>query len=95
MNAVAWAALDRLDEAFQGFPAVETPALRALFRTHLDLLEFDGFRLKLFVRRDLFRNIVKGGFVNLTHINARKVEIVWDEQDLLNSYSLQPNSARQ
>ena len=79
-----WVALDRLDEAFQGFPAVETPALRALLRTYLDLLEFDRLRLKLFVRRDLFRKVVKGGFVNLTHVNARKVEIVWDEDDLLN-----------
>ena len=59
------------------------PALRALLRTYLDLLEFDRLRLKLFVRRDLFRKIVAGGFVNLTHINARKREIVWDEADLL------------
>jgi hypothetical protein len=73
-----------LDEAFQGFPNVETPALRALFRTYLDLLEFSRLRLKLFVRRDLFRKIVKGGFVNLTHVNARKIEIVWDEDDLMN-----------
>ena len=29
----AWVVLDRLDEAFQGFPAVEVPALRALLRT--------------------------------------------------------------
>lgn len=79
-----WVALDRLDEAFQGFPAVEVPALRALLRTYLDLLEFDRFRLKLFVRRDLFRRIIGSGFVNLTHINARKKEIVWDEGDLLN-----------
>lgn len=79
-----WLALDRLDEAFQGFPAVEIPALRALLRTYLDLLEFDRLRLKLFVRRDLFRKIIGGGFVNLTHINARKKEIVWDEADLLN-----------
>ena len=79
-----WLALDRLDEAFQGFPAVEVPALRALLRTYLDLLEFDRLRLKLFVRRDLFRKIIGGGFVNLTHINARKKEIVWDEADLLN-----------
>ena len=79
-----WVVLDRLDEAFQGFPAVEVPALRALLRTYLDLLEFDHFRLKLFVRRDLFRRIIGGGFVNLTHINARKIEIVWDEADLLN-----------
>jgi hypothetical protein len=79
-----WLALDRLDEAFQGFPAVEIPALRALFRTYLDLLEFDRIRLKLFVRRDLFRKIVGTSFVNLTHINARKKEIVWEEADLLN-----------
>jgi hypothetical protein len=26
---------------------------------------------------------VEDGFVNLTHVNARKVEIVWDEEDLL------------
>ena len=80
----AWVAMDRLDEAFQGFPDIEIPALRALLRTYLDLLAFDNFRLKLFVRRDLFRKIIADGFVNLTHINAQKVEITWDERDLLN-----------
>ncbi len=79
-----WVVLDRLDEAFQGFPAIETPALRALFRSYLDLLEFPKVKLKLFVRRDLFRKITQGGFVNLTHVNARKVEIVWEEEDLMN-----------
>ena len=79
-----WVVLDRLDEAFQGFPSTETPALRALFRTYLDLLEFPKVKLKLFVRRDLFRKITQGGFVNLTHVNARKVEIIWEEEDLMN-----------
>lgn len=82
LNTTVWIVLDRLDEAFQGFPAVEKPALRALFRTYLDMLEFDRIKLKLFVRRDLFRKIVDGGFVNLTHVNAKKLEIVWDEEDL-------------
>ena len=77
-----WMAVDRLDEAFQGRPALERPALRALFRTYLDLLEFENIRLKLFVRRDLFARVVEGGFVNLTHINARRVDITWDEDDL-------------
>jgi hypothetical protein len=77
-----WLVLDRLDEAFQGFPDAEVPALRALMRTYLDLLAFESLRLKLFVRKDLFRRIIAGGFVNLTHINARKVEIVWDDEDL-------------
>ena len=80
----AWIALDRLDEAFQGFPDFEVPALRALFRTYLDLLAFDRIRLKIFVRRDLFRKIIGRGFVNLTHINARKTEIIWEDEDLLN-----------
>lgn len=36
-----WLVLDRLDEAFQGFPEAEIPALRALFRTYLDLQAFE------------------------------------------------------
>jgi len=78
----AWVVLDRLDEAFQGFPAAEVPALRALLRAYLDLAAFPRVRLKLFLRKDLFRRLIEGGFVNLTHVNARKVEIVWDEEDL-------------
>ncbi|AMW19871.1 P-loop ATPase, Sll1717 family [Mycobacteroides chelonae] len=77
-----WLVVDRLDEAFQGKPAVERPALRALLRTYLDTLGFPNMRLKLFIRRDLLARIVVGGFVNLTHINARKVEITWDDDDL-------------
>jgi hypothetical protein len=79
-----WLVLDRLDEAFTGYPTTEIPALRALFRTYLDLLEFDRIRLKMFVRKDLFRKITQGGFVNLSHINDRKVEIVWNDNDLFN-----------
>lgn len=77
-----WIVLDRIDEAFQGYPNVERPALRALLRTYLDLLEFDYVKLKLFVRKDLFRKVVQGGFVNLTHVNAKRLDIVWDEDDL-------------
>ncbi len=77
-----WVVLDRLDEAFQGFPRVEIPALRGLLRTFLDLQAFPNIKLKLFVRKDLFRKVIQGGFVNLTHINARKIEIVWDDDDL-------------
>jgi hypothetical protein len=82
IGLTVWIAIDRLDEAFQGFPAAEIPALRALFRTYLDLNEFPRLRLKLFVRKDLFRRIIGDGFVNLTHINARKIEIFWEEEDL-------------
>lgn len=87
VRAVVWVNFDRLDEAFQGRPEIEVPALRGLLRTYLDLIEFERLRLKLFLRKDLFRRITSGGFVNLTHINAKKLEIVWDEEDLLNLFS--------
>ncbi len=79
-----WIAFDRLDEAFSGHAGMEIPALRALLRTYLDLTEFTRVKLKLFVRRDLFSRITSGGFVNLTHINARKLDIIWREADLMN-----------
>lgn len=85
-NVTAWVVLDRLDEAFQGFPNIEVPALRALLRTYLDLLAYPNIRLKLFVRNDLFRKVIQGGFVNLTHVNARKIEIIWEEEDLLSLF---------
>jgi hypothetical protein len=82
IGKTVWVALDRLDEAFQGFPDAEVPALRALLRTYLDLQEYSRITVKLFIRRDLFSRVVKGGFVNLSHINARKIELRWDEDDL-------------
>ena len=77
-----WLILDRLDEAFVGFPEIEIPALRALLRTYLDVQAYENIKLKLFVRNDLFRKIIRGGFVNLTHINARRVQITWYAEDL-------------
>ncbi|MET7993361.1 hypothetical protein ABZU76_20930 [Amycolatopsis sp. NPDC005232] len=82
MDVTIWLTVDRLDEAFQGRPDFEKPVLRALFRAYLDMQEFSRVKLKLFVRRDLFRRITSGGFVNLTHVNARKVEIIWYDLDL-------------
>lgn len=83
-NLTLWLILDRLDEAFAEYPATEIPALRALFRTYLDLLEFDRIKLKMFVRRDLFRRVTEERFVNLSHVNDKKVEIRWNDNDLLN-----------
>ncbi len=77
-----WIILDRLDEAFASYPAIEIPVLRALFRTYLDMQAFGNLKLKLFVRNDLFRKITSGGFVNLTHVNAKKIIIRWRDEDL-------------
>lgn len=82
MGKSIWVAIDRLDEAFQGFPDAEIPALRGMFRTYRDLDEYKNITLKIFVRRDLFARIIKGGFVNLTHINSSKLTLKWEEEDL-------------
>lgn len=83
-NSEVWITFDRLDEAFQGNPDIEVLALRALLRTYLDIADLKNLKMKLFLRRDLFRRVTSGGFVNLTHINSKKIEIIWDEEDLLN-----------
>jgi hypothetical protein len=78
-----WVAFDRLDEAFQGAPEHEVPALRALLRVYLDLNHLARVRIKLFIRNDLFSRITAGGFVNLTHVNARRLRLSWSQEDLL------------
>jgi hypothetical protein len=82
-----WVAFDRLDEAFQGAPDHEIPALRALLRVYLDLNHLKRVRLKLFIRNDLFSRVTEGGFVNLTHVNARRLELEWRPADLLDVLS--------
>lgn len=78
-----WLALDRLDEAFVGSPEIERTALRALLRSYLDMANLSNIKLKLFLRRDLFRRVTSGGFVNLSHINAMRIDIEWDDEDLV------------
>jgi hypothetical protein len=83
IGLTVWVAFDRLDEAFQGAPDHEVPALRALLRVYLDLNHLERVRVKLFIRNDLFARITAGGFVNLTHVNARRLRLSWSEDDLL------------
>ncbi len=77
-----WVLFDRLDESFAAHPDVEVPALRGLCRTYLDLQSLSRIKLKLFFRQDLFRKIAQGGFVNLTHLEAKSVSIEWTPDDL-------------
>jgi hypothetical protein len=81
-NEHVWIMLDRLDEAFLGAPELEIIALKALLRSYLDLKEFDRIKLKIFARKDLIRKISTGGFVNATHLQPSKVEILWRPEDL-------------
>ena len=81
-DITVWVVMDRLDESFVGRPDIEIPALRALVRAFMDVIEFPHICIKLFVRTYLLKKITQDGFVNLTHVNARKVDIEWDDDDL-------------
>lgn len=82
-NLNAWVMLDRLDVAFVDSEDLETNALRALFRTYLDLLAYPRIKLKIFLRSDIWRRISEGGFREASHI-TRHVTIEWNRTSLLN-----------
>jgi hypothetical protein len=78
-----WLLLDRLDVVFAEHPDLERNALRALFRTYLDLRGLANVSLKVFLRTDLWQRITEGGFREASHI-TRKITISWDEGSLMN-----------
>ena len=78
-----WILLDRLDVAFVESQELEHNALRALFRTYLDVLAFEHIRLKIFLRSDIWKRITSGGFREASHI-TRSMTISWDARTLLN-----------
>lgn len=78
-----WIMLDRLDVAFSNKPELEASALRALFKTYLDLKQLTNAKLKIFLRTDIWRNIVKDGFREASHLE-RTLTINWTSGDILN-----------
>lgn len=78
-----WVMLDRLDVAFSNKPDLEANALRALFKTYLDNKRLGNIKLKVFLRTDIWRHIVKEGFREASHLE-RTLTINWREGDILN-----------
>ncbi len=78
-----WLVIDRLDVAFADTHELERNALRALFRTYLDLLPMSAIRVKVFLRSDIWQRIVDEGFREASHI-TRAITIRWDSPSLLN-----------
>jgi len=71
-----WISFDRLDVAFTD-PEIETNALRALFRVYRDFAGFEGIKLKIFLRDDIWERITKvAGFREQSHI-TRYYTIKW------------------
>lgn len=78
-----WVLLDRLDVAFSDSAGLEQNALRALFHVYLDLLALQNFRLKIFLRTDIWRRITTTGFREASHI-TRHMTIEWNKASMLN-----------
>lgn len=78
-----WIAFDRLDVAFVESPKLERNALRALFRAYNDLKARSQIKLKIFVRDDVWRRIIEGGFTEASHI-TKSIHIEWSPETLLN-----------
>jgi hypothetical protein len=79
----AWIILDRLDVAFEQNEELEKNALRALFKTYLDMGALDKIGIKIFLRSDIWDRITEEGFREASHI-TRSLIIEWNEQSLRN-----------
>jgi len=83
LGATIWILIDRLDIAFADSNELEENALRALFRTYLDLGAFEHVKLKIFLRSDIWKRITDSGFREASHI-TKHITIEWDKNSLLN-----------
>jgi len=78
-----WLLLDRLDVAFSEDQQMEKLALWALFRVYLDMASYPKINSKIFLRDDIWKRIIDGGFREASHI-TRHVTISWNRASLLN-----------
>ena len=80
---VIWVVLDRLDVAFADKQDLENQALRALFKAYLDTKACKAISTKIFLRTDIWANILHEGFREASHIE-RSLDIKWKSEDLIN-----------
>ena len=78
-----WIVLDRLDVAFADKSNLESDALRALFNFYKDNKKHKAIRTKIFLRTDIWSDLIKDGFREASHIE-RSLDIKWSAEDLTN-----------
>ena len=69
--------------AFAESDELEGNALRSLFRTYLDMRDLQQFKVKIFLRDDIWRKVTNSGFREASHV-TRTLTLSWDYQSLLN-----------
>ena len=77
-----WVIMDRLDVQFSPI-ALETKALRGLFRTYVDFIPLERIDLKIFVRTDIWKEVTSETFREASHI-TRHTTVDWTDSSLLN-----------
>jgi hypothetical protein len=82
-NLRVWLLFDRLDVAFLDDHKLEENALRALIRVYLDFKGFGNIATKIFLREDIWKRVVEGGFREYSHV-VRYVVLEWTAESLLN-----------
>lgn len=75
-----WVLFDRLDDAFPSWDLRSKKAMRGLLSMHKDILGFRNFKVKTFVRTDIYDRLTTDeGFRSLSHLNAvTSPPITWD-----------------
>ena len=82
-NFKIWVLLDRLDVAFTENHTLEANALRALIRVYTDFRQYNKISLKIFLREDIWKRIMEGGYREASHLVRYEV-LKWNNQSLLN-----------
>lgn len=80
-NIKIWILMDRLDDAFPDRNKKTKLALKSLLYAYKDICAYRNFKLKIFIRDDIFSFITEKGFTSLTHVSSKTMEpITWDKE---------------
>jgi len=82
-----WILLDRLDDAFPDKAPKSIEILKALFYAYKDICAHKRFKVKIFIREDIFSDVTKKGFTSLTHITSKTMNpIKWDREKIIDMF---------
>ena len=78
-----WILLDRLDDAFPSNTPVEKKILKSLLLAYKDICLYENYKLKIFIREDIFEAVTDNGFTSLTHVSAKTMpSLGWEQESI-------------
>lgn len=80
-NMDCWILFDKIDELFSDDYQKRKQCIESLFRTYLQFTNrFPRIKFKIFLRNDIWSTLE---FVNKSHISDKRIELSWNENNLL------------